>query len=138
MEYLLYLVKHHASEVDQALQYDPTLKAEIDFDLRQFERQRKEQAQQQLQQQQQQARGPMSAIKRTSNMPTPHLDRIVASMSVSNSAIRPSTVQKPVLKSASKLSVTSSTFFSVPFCSAPSPSVRVLITCCAVDDCRRT
>lgn len=127
MEYLLYLVKHHASEVDQALQYDPTLKAEIEFDLRQFERQRKEQAQQQ--QQQQQARlngGPMSAIKRSSNMPTPHLDRVVAAMtsssSVTNSAIRPSTVQKPVLlKSASKQSVTASTlpyrfFFRCVWC----------------------
>jgi condensin-2 complex subunit D3 len=38
MEYLLSLVKHHKVEVDQALQNDPTLKAEVDYDLRQYEK----------------------------------------------------------------------------------------------------
>lgn len=42
MDYLLSLVKHHKSEVDQALQNDPTLKAEVDYDLRQYERAKKE------------------------------------------------------------------------------------------------
>ncbi len=42
MEYLLGLMKHHKAEVDQALQNDPTLKAEVDYDLRQYERAKKD------------------------------------------------------------------------------------------------
>ncbi len=42
MEYLLSLMKHHKAEVDQALQNDPTLKAEVDYDLRQYERAKKD------------------------------------------------------------------------------------------------
>jgi hypothetical protein len=38
MEYLVTLVKAHKTEVAQALSYDPTLKAEIEYDLKLFEK----------------------------------------------------------------------------------------------------
>ena len=44
MEYLVYLVKGNKVEVAQALSSDPTLKAEIDYDLKMFERERQERA----------------------------------------------------------------------------------------------
>lgn len=101
MEYLLSLVKQHASEVEQALQYDPTLKAEIDFDLRQYERQRKEQ------QQQAAIRHNVShapSVVSTARKATPSHSRLPALDGTSPPAntLLPSTVQKPVLKSARK------------------------------------
>ena len=42
MEFLVALVKHHKNEVEEALQYDPTLRSEIEYDLKQFERAKKE------------------------------------------------------------------------------------------------
>ena len=38
MEYLVMLTKAHKNEVAQALSSDPTLKAEIEYDLRMFEK----------------------------------------------------------------------------------------------------
>jgi len=42
MEFLVALVKHHKSEVEEALQFDPTLRSEIEYDLKQFERAKKD------------------------------------------------------------------------------------------------
>lgn len=75
MEYLLTLVKQHRTEVEQALQFDPTLKAEIEFDLRHYERVRKENA---------------TTLKKNT----------VPSAATAEPAL--STVKRPVLKSARK------------------------------------
>ena len=42
MEYLVHLMKQHRVEVDEALQSDPTLKAEIEYDLKQYEKTKKD------------------------------------------------------------------------------------------------
>ncbi len=42
MEFLVALVKHHKNEVEEALQFDPTLRSEIEYDLKQFERSKKD------------------------------------------------------------------------------------------------
>eukprot|EP01032_Pedospumella_encystans_P013832 gene13832-15908_t len=42
MEFLVALVKHHKNEVEEALQFDPTLRSEIEYDLKQFERAKKD------------------------------------------------------------------------------------------------
>ena len=42
MEYLVYLMKQHRPEVDEALQFDPTLKAEIEYDLKQYEKNKRD------------------------------------------------------------------------------------------------
>ena len=47
MEYLIVLCKHHKTEVEQALQFDPTLKEEIEYDLKQFEKKKAAAAEQQ-------------------------------------------------------------------------------------------
>lgn len=38
MEYLVHLMKQHRPDVDEALQFDPTLKAEIEYDLKHYEK----------------------------------------------------------------------------------------------------
>jgi len=45
MEYLVYLMKQHQTEVDEALQFDPTLKAEIEYDLKQYEKSKRDSSQ---------------------------------------------------------------------------------------------
>jgi condensin-2 complex subunit D3 len=42
MEYLVYLMKQHRPEVDEALQFDPTLRAEIEYDLKQYEKNKRD------------------------------------------------------------------------------------------------
>lgn len=42
MEFVVSLVKNHKNEVEEALQFDPTLRSEIEYDLKQFERAKKE------------------------------------------------------------------------------------------------
>ena len=42
MEFLVSLIKHHKNEVEEALQFDPSLKAEIEYDLKQFEKTKKD------------------------------------------------------------------------------------------------
>lgn len=52
MDYLVHLMQAHKAEVEETLNADPTLKAEIEYDLKMYERQKRQQAVEAQQQQQ--------------------------------------------------------------------------------------
>ncbi len=93
MDYLLSLVKHHKNEVDQALQSDPTLKAEVDYDLRQYEKAKKEA-------QKLKEMALKSAEKRTMSASRKSIEHISPYLP----DVHPSSIKKPLLKAASSSS----------------------------------
>ncbi len=84
MDFLIHLMKQNRQEVEQTLAFDPTLKAEIEYDLKQYDRQKK----QVLQNQQ----------AKVTNATPKHKINQIPSAFIDPAALPPSSIGKPVLK----------------------------------------
>lgn len=140
MDFLIHLMKHHRQEVEQTLSFDPTLKAEVEYDLKQYEKHKQQQSALLMQQDESfrsgtvllpviaimRSYGTLAAIKRSALKPS----TVSKAPRLSMDMLPPSSIHKSAVREMSLLqSGRKADSARKPIISTPSIGKRTVILC---------